>query len=138
MMLYYHLKVAVRLNETTDLTSVLTAEGNISYTHGGTQTHKAIELMFKSFSHNVNNPKISIVITDGASFEPDLTRKSSQYAKDNGVAIFVIGVGDDVNTHETKDISSDPDARFLHQLNNFAGLSTIVQLFHPRNCKGKT
>ena len=77
-----------------------------------------------------------MVITDGASFEPDQTRKAAQYAKDNGVAIFVIGVGDDVNTHETKDISSDPDARFLFQLNTFAALSSISELFHSKECLG--
>lgn len=130
-------KVVLMLNESTPLSMLIVAESNIIFTHGGTQTHKALELMFNSFNHDVNNAKIAIVITDGASFEPDQTRVQAENAKKNGVTIFVVGVGDDVNTHETRDISSDPDSKFLFQLSDFGALSEIVNEFHSSNCPGK-
>lgn len=93
--------------------------------------------MLKSFSGDVNNPKIAIIITDGASFEPDQTTKAAFDAKMAGVVMFVIGVGDDVNPHETSSMSSDPDSRYLFQVTDFRALQSIGDQFHGRNCTCK-
>lgn len=129
--------MTLQLNETTDLATILAAEATIGYDHGGTQTHRALQLMLKSFSDEVNNPKIAIIVTDGASFEPDETRKAAAEAKAAGVVMFVIGVGDDVNPHETSSMSSDPDGRYLFQVTDFRALESIGDQFHGRNCSRK-
>lgn len=124
----------MQLNETADIATLLKAEAAIAYDHGGTQTHKALQLMLQSFSDEVNNPKIAIIVTDGASFEPDETRKAALEAKMAGVVMFAIGVGDDVNPQETSAISSDPDQRYLFQVTDFRALQSIGDQFHGRNC----
>ncbi|KAL4227324.1 biological adhesion [Mactra antiquata] len=127
-------EVALKLNESVSLTDMINAESTINYGHGGTATHKALQLMTQQFNPLVNNPKIAVVITDGSSFNPTLTALEAQAAKKNGVAVFVIGVGEDVNPQELKVISSDPDDKFLFQLTDFLSLNLIVNLFHPKQC----
>lgn len=90
--------------------------------------------MLQSFSNEVNNPKIAIIVTDGASFEPYETRKAAMEAKMAGIVMFAIGVGDDVNPQETSAISSDPDRRYLFQVTDFQALESIGDQFHGRNC----
>ena len=129
--------MTLQLNETADIDTILAAESTIGYDHGGTQTHKALRLMLNSFSADVNNPKIAIIITDGASFEPDETQRAAMEAKMAAVVMFAIGVGDDVNPHETSAMSSNPDSRYLFQVTDFRSLESIGDQFHGRDCVGK-
>ena len=124
-------------NQNDSLSSILTAEANVTYTHGGTQTDTALALMQQQYNYQMNNQKIAIVITDGSSFEPEKTKLQAQMAKDKGVVIFAIAVGDDVNPVETKAISSDPDSQYYFTLSSFSGLQTIVDELRVNACPSK-
>ena len=125
------------MNETSDLKELLNAEEKLVYTHGGTETHKALELLYQSVIHNdTTSPKVAIVITDGASFQPDLTKTAAQQVKDSGVIIFAVGIGDDFNPYELSAISSNPDEKYFFRLNNFDELSSLIGVFNHQTCQG--
>ncbi|KAH3839101.1 hypothetical protein DPMN_112524 [Dreissena polymorpha] len=113
---------------------MLALEANITYDHGGTNTHTALDLMMQQFSRDVNNPKVGIVITDGTSFEPDKTAQSAHNAKMNGIVMFVVGIGDDINPHEMTSISSKPDSKYLFEIPDFTNLLKIAEQFQAKNC----
>ena len=117
---------------------ILNAEKALVYTHGGTETHKALQLLYKSLMQkNSTSPKVAVVITDGASFQPDLTKAAAKLLKDSGVTIIVLGVGDDLNPYELSAVSSDPDEKYLFRLDNFNELSSLIGLFSHQKCPGE-
>lgn len=67
------------------------------YSTGNTNTHKALEILNKfAFTPNFGGrgnrvPKIAIVITDGSSRQPTLTRTLAIKAKQQGIMMFSIG-----------------------------------------------
>ncbi|WAR00542.1 COCA1-like protein [Mya arenaria] len=127
-------RVALKLSETADLNTILAQEGNVTYGHGGTNTHLALDLMMAQFNKDVNNPKVAILITDGSSFDQARTEQAAYNAKRDGVVLFVIGIGEDVNQNEIKQISSDPNEKYMFQVTNFAALQAINDQFHARKC----
>ncbi|XP_052216967.1 uncharacterized protein LOC127834891 isoform X2 [Dreissena polymorpha] len=127
-------RVALKLSESTDIATMLALEANITYNHGGTNTHTALDLMMQQFSRDVNNPKVSIVITDGTSFEPDKTAQSAHNAKMNGIVMFVVGIGDDIDPHELTSISSKPDSNYLFKVTDFTNLLKLSDQFQAKNC----
>lgn len=131
-----HFQVVLNLPDVTDLAQIVALEGNITYDHGGTNTHLALDLMKQQFTSNVNNPKVAILLTDGSSFEQAKTFQSAYNAKRDGVVMFVIGIGDDVNKNEASQISSSPDAKYLFQVSDFGALQSVADQFHKRNCTG--
>ena len=131
------LQISVSVNESQSLEEILKAEQTLVYTHGGTETHKALQLLYQSIiRNNSTSPKVAVVITDGASFQPDLTKAAAKLLKDSGVILIVLGVGDDLNPYELSAVSSDPDERYLFRLDNFNELSSLIGLFSHQSCAG--
>lgn len=87
--------------------------------------------------------KILVVITDGIrsrNWNKTLSVESfvnaSNKLKANGVDVFVVGVGDDVELNQIKKISSGADKMF--QSENFDDLRKVVKEIATRLCKGIT
>ncbi|GFS04094.1 collagen alpha-4(VI) chain [Elysia marginata] len=77
-------------------------------------------------------PHIVIVITDGVSSSEDETRVQASLAKSEGITIFVVGVGDNVERRELEDMSSDPEKLF--DAPNFRYLVSIVAELRDNIC----
>ena len=136
--LIYILQITLSMNESSKLEDLLKAEGKLNYTHGGTETHKALQLLHKSvIRNNTSSPQVAIVITDGSSWHPDLTKHWAEQLKKLGIVIYVVGVGDDFNPYELSAISSDPDEKYFFRLNNYEELSTLIGVFSHNQCPGK-
>ncbi|KAK3605644.1 hypothetical protein CHS0354_032596 [Potamilus streckersoni] len=93
----------------------------LSHKGQGTNTHKALEFMKKNIFHNssANNiPQIAVIVTDGSSHNPQLTREYAEMLKVMGVEIYAIGLGNDVNVVELEVISSDPDFEYVYLIND--------------------
>ena len=126
------------MNESSKLQDLLTAEGNLTYTHGGTETHKALQLLYQSVIRNdTTSPQVAIVVTDGSSWHTELTKQWAQRLKNLGIVIYVVGVGDDFNPYELRAISSDPDEKYFFRLNNYDELSSLIGVFSHKQCPGK-
>ena len=81
---------------------------------GETNTQAALELLYISVftaAHGDRQsvPNISVVITDGRSnVLQDRTLSEAETARQQGIEMFVVGVGDDVHLAELNGIASTP------------------------------
>ncbi|KAL3877480.1 hypothetical protein ACJMK2_035181 [Sinanodonta woodiana] len=91
----------------------------------GTQTGAAIAVMFEMFQleERRNIPRVGIVITDGKSDNPTQTVDAARRAKDAGIYMLTIGIGQRVFEDELLDIASEPDAVIV--VDNFVSLTSV-------------
>ncbi|CAC5383549.1 COL6A [Mytilus coruscus] len=129
-----------RLNTFNDKNEVIKAISNMPYSTGNTNTHKALELLNKfGFTANFGGrgnrvPKIAIVITDGTSRQPTLTRTLAIKAKNQGIMMFSIGVGPYIDQNELDIMASSPTSMYSFSVDSFAALSSIEGSLANRTC----
>lgn len=91
---------------------------NITYQSGATHTHLGlnkvhIDLFSAQGGMRTNVPHVLLVITDGKSYNAELTRKQAQYLKDDGIVIFALGIGSGIEMTELKAMVSMEQYVFL-------------------------
>ncbi|KAL3865536.1 hypothetical protein ACJMK2_042912 [Sinanodonta woodiana] len=116
--------IEFKLNNHTNLNDLLAAIDGINYTIGGTNTADAIQLMrSEGFDRErPAAPDIGIVITDGLSKYPTLTKAQADLAKNEGITLFAIGIGNETQQEELKNIASGDR---VYQVEGFDALETI-------------
>ncbi|XP_046581490.1 collagen alpha-5(VI) chain-like [Haliotis rubra] len=111
----------------------------VRYTGGQTYTSSALAYVRDhGFASNVARPGVAqviILVTDGISYDPVLTAAEAEKAKRKGMYIFAIGVGPDIDYKELRDVSSDPDDRFVFTVTNFSALSSIRNILAIQTCR---
>ncbi|XP_052695043.1 collagen alpha-6(VI) chain-like isoform X2 [Crassostrea angulata] len=100
------------LNTYSNRHDVLNAIQKISYMQGGTNTSFGLKFVrdnsFKPQNGaRTNATKIVIVITGGQSADPADTKHEAQLLHHQGVLVYAVGVGSDVDSSELKAISSN-------------------------------
>ena len=78
-------------------------------TRGSTPMTEAIELARDKVLVNNQNVNVLILLTDGYPDDEDTTLIASELAKQQGIQIIAIGVGDGVDSDYLQQISSTPD-----------------------------
>ena len=111
----------------------------VSYTGGSTNTGTAIRRMrLESFTasagHRSTAPKIAIVVTDGKSQNKALTVAEAQAARDAGIVLLAIGIGQGVDTTELAAIATDPDSQNVHRAVAFDALSGLEDFIAAKTC----
>ena len=66
-----------------------------------------------------------VLITDGGSTVPQLTRRQADLIHYEGILVFAIGVSKSVNETELKIISSDPDEKYTFLVEDWHALDRI-------------
>ncbi|XP_052276838.1 collagen alpha-1(XIV) chain-like isoform X2 [Dreissena polymorpha] len=117
----------IHLNSFNDKTALLQNIMKIPYRDGETMTNLGIN---HGFSELTNPPrqganKVMILLTDGRSTEPDLTRQSASAVQRAGVDVFAIGIGPNVDSQELRFIATAPDHVF--EVDRFHDLASIHQ-----------
>ncbi|XP_071109908.1 cartilage matrix protein-like [Haliotis cracherodii] len=111
----------------------------VRYTGGQTYTSSALAYVRDyGFAPNVARPGVAqviILVTDGISYDPVLTAAEAEKAKRKGMYIFAIGVGPSIDYKELRDVSSDPDDRFVFTVTNFSALSSIRNILAIQTCQ---
>ncbi|XP_060583327.1 collagen alpha-1(XII) chain-like [Ruditapes philippinarum] len=129
--------IRLRLDDYTDKDALLKAIDSVPYIPGITETHSALYLLkdegFKGSRPNV--PNIGVVITDGKSFHTNLTASSASELKSQGVVMFGIGVGGDVNILELQSIASPVYSEHVFTVSSFSSLSGIVSALSSKTCE---
>ncbi|EDO40688.1 predicted protein, partial [Nematostella vectensis] len=91
----------------SDSASIVKAINTTDYPKGGTRTGEALKMaksqLFGASMRSV--PKVLIVLTDGRS--SDKVEAPSKALKDEGVVIFAVGVGDQIDPSELNVMASD-------------------------------
>ncbi|KAK6188180.1 hypothetical protein SNE40_004416 [Patella caerulea] len=133
----YHLQF--HLNKFLSKESVMKGIEGIRFTTGNTYTNKALQYATSTMytpehgsRSNVQN--VMIILTDGESDKPELTRAAANQAKAAGINIFSIGVGTKVKVTELNDMASEPSESFVFELDDFQSLESIRNPFSKRTC----
>ena len=77
-----------------------------------------------------------IVVTDGLSADPDLTRQESKLTHAAGVTVFAVGVGPSYNLTELQTIASKADDRHVFTAIDFLKMEWIEDRLNSETCKG--
>ena len=89
--------------------------------------------LYKTSSRN-GIPKILIVLTDGKS--RDNVKDPAQRLRDLGVTIYAVGIGNNFNEDDLKEMATDPDADHVFT-SGFNNLGTVVQAIKDKACQGE-
>ncbi|KAL4227529.1 von Willebrand factor (vWF) type A domain [Mactra antiquata] len=127
------------LDSYTDKLQLVNAINQIPYYPGNTETDKALDLLrLEGFEGDrPDAPNIAIIVTDGLSTNPGLTKISSSQLKKSGITVFAVGIGAEIDTAELKYISSDPDDKYVFFVGNFSSLPTIESTVARTTCAVK-
>lgn len=111
----------------------------IQYDAGGTDTASGIEIARESVFRYRSRPsarKVGLVITDGYSNSFHRTVQEATYAKDAGIVLFTIGIGN-VNEQELNEIASDPNCTHIFFISEFSEIDSLVYEIKKAACRGK-
>ena len=109
-------RVQFYLNNYHDKATLLAAINALPFYGGGTNTAAAIDLLYTDGFTSTNGarsqsqaiPRVAVVITASQSANHTATARSAENAQNEGIILFSVGVGNNVNTNELEDIASDP------------------------------
>ena len=118
-------RVHFYLNNYHDKATLLAAINSLPFYGGGTNTAAPIDLLhtdgFTSTSGARSQsqaiPQVAVVITANQSTNHTATATSAENAQNEGIILFSVGVGNNVNTNELEDIASDPS--YVYTLTGF-------------------
>ncbi|KAL5019862.1 hypothetical protein ScPMuIL_002754 [Solemya velum] len=135
----YEYEPHISLAEYDIKSDLLMAIENTSYLSGGTNTGDAIrnvrETVFMGGSARREVGHVLIVLTDGMSKIPETTKMEAMRAKDEGIYIFAIGIGDNIDIDELRSISSKPNDNYMFQVDSFDALESIRDILAIRSCE---
>ena len=115
---------------------ILFAIRNTSYIGTGIDTSKApnfvrLESLLQKNGARANAAKIVVVITDGRSDSPDLTKVEANHLH-HVAQVFSIGIGPKVDVTEFRDIASN--SRHVVQVDSFELLKTVEKQLTDTAC----
>ena len=107
-----------------------------------TYTSKAIEFMRKACFNKAtgardNVTRIGIVISDGHTNDPIGTAYQASKAKREGIHMFAVGVGENLDINVLKHIASKPYDFYLLTAKGYKGLKHIRNLLAGKTCAGE-
>ncbi|XP_055862749.1 collagen alpha-5(VI) chain-like isoform X2 [Biomphalaria glabrata] len=132
-----HLEKSFNLSAYITKDAVIGAIGNITHASGGyTRTWDGISYMRSSqLGHQwvrPRVPKIGMVITDGNSQEGRKTKSQASIARENGIIMFALGVGDMVGQTELFNIAGDNSRIF--RVESYSNLTSIINTLTNKTC----
>lgn len=130
------------LNQYTNKSTLQNAIMNIPYSGGQAKMADAIRYAtMTSFSPSHGGrgdvPHVTVLITNQASGSIDMTKLQSQTARDNGIVLYTVGIGNGIDMHELQAITSDPDSRHMFTAQNFDALNSLSDLLATKICNGR-
>ena len=140
-------KIMFRFNTYVNKQDVLNAIGSVSYEPGLTRTDlallKAHASLFGNPDHGVRPkelgvPRVLVLLTDGGASQGTASVvQPSELLREDGVNIFVIGIGQTLNKNELKIIASDPDDYHVISSKTFVGVNSLVGNIQESSCYGE-
>ncbi|KAL3865706.1 hypothetical protein ACJMK2_043068 [Sinanodonta woodiana] len=125
-----------------DKKGLLEKIGTIPYLTGGTKTGSTLEyIRTRGLSPQTARPEVAhvvIVMTDGQSMNMKKTEQEASALQKQGVYMFAIGIGHNVDTAELAMIASDPNEAFMFQVDDYSALTSIKDIIAVKTCKVET
>ncbi len=119
------------LNDHGYLGDLIEAVDSIKWLDEMTNTSGGIRVMRKEifnikYGDRKDVPNIGIIMTDGESNrDRKLTQFEADQARKEGIILYVIGVGDEVDMSEVESVANDPNSDFLFLSRDFVNLDRI-------------
>lgn len=109
----------------------------VQFLGGNTNTGEALAYVkTKAFpDKQANRPRIAIVLTDGQSNNVESTVTEANAAKAEGITVFVIGIGFQVDEKELESIASRPLSTYMFKIGSFDALDSIKSELAINTCK---
>ena len=128
------------LNKYHDKAGLVSGIQRIAYSSGNTRTDLALKYVeANSFTAAAGDrphvPNILIVMTDGQSTQPTLTRQETVNLHKMNMKVFAIGIGSGASRPELGLIASD--SQHVFQVQNFAALHTLQAELKRTTCASK-
>lgn len=108
---------------------------------GKTNTQDAIRLTHRSVFSGSSGDRASVrnvmvLVTDGQSnVEPENTIPEAGFVHQDGIEVYVVGIGDDINVNEIDGIASDPKTSHEIFVHNPTDVSTSAGLLLNSLCQ---
>ncbi|KAK3591356.1 hypothetical protein CHS0354_040317 [Potamilus streckersoni] len=131
--------IQFQLNKYFDRAALENAITNIPYKRGTTNTGQALKDLYSSMFTVANGdrpsiPNIAIVVTDGQSTNHLSTVNEAQSARNHGITVFAVGVGDGIDKNELGNIATDPDSTHVLTVQDFSKLAQIQATVASTTC----
>ena len=81
--------------------------------------------------------RVIILLTDGQSENATQALQEAREAREEGMAVFAVGIGSHTDMVELMGVASDPDENFVFRVDSFGGLENIRELLAIKTCDGK-
>ena len=78
--------------------------------------------------------QVIILITDGQSKDPNATLAVARAARQEGITLFAVGIGEGVDSGELHAVASQPSEDFVFMVDDFHSLSSKKMLLAARTC----
>ena len=112
-----------------------------TYLQGGTRTGGALRyIRQRGFSKEYARSSvahIAIILTDGQSSDIQVTVTEAERARNDGIYLFAIGIGGQIDLLELKAIASKPVNDFMFEIDNYDALASIKNILAIQTCTGK-
>ncbi|XP_026877005.2 vWFA and Collagen domain-containing protein [Electrophorus electricus] len=132
-------RLEIPLGRHQDTQELLRDIGYISYLGGRTQTGRAI----KFASHHVfpsSNPtvkatrnRIAVILTDGRS-QDDVVDPAMD-AKAQGIALFAVGVGNEITNAELVSMATKPSSTYVLHVEDYTSIGSIREAMEQKLCE---
>ena len=131
----------IQLNNTFTRSELKRKITDAPYLEGGTRTGSTLQYIRKrGFSREQARrhvAHIAIILTDGQSEDTQETMREAKLAHKQGIYLFVIGIGDQIDRQELRAIASDPVEDFMFEIDHFDALSSLKSILAIETCNGK-
>lgn len=125
------------LNVHSSLEALLKAIGDIQFHSGGTAISTALEYAVNSsfkIGGRMHADKILVLITDGRSYNTNMSAIQGSHLQKMNVKVFCIGVGSYVNQTELELIAKNRN--HVLRANNFTDLVQLMDTIYTKVCRG--
>ena len=114
---------------------------NAPYLEGGTRTGATLQYIrkrgFGQERARRHVAHIAILLTDGQSEDMEETIREAKLAHKQGIYLFAVGIGDQIDRQELRTIASTPSEDFMFEIDHFEALSSIKSILTIETCTGK-
>ena len=107
-----------------------------------TYTHLALRFVWQQafrpqHGGRSNASKVGILITDGNSHYPRLTKEEADNVRSHGISMFAVGMGNSVNDAELHNIASSPPSFYSFRVESYDSIDLIKEKLAIKTCHRK-
>ncbi|KAB5535859.1 hypothetical protein PHYPO_G00122800, partial [Pangasianodon hypophthalmus] len=132
-------RLEIPLGKHQDTQTLLRDIAAISYLGGKTQTGRAIKFatdhVFSALNHTTKTTRnrIAVVLTDGRS-QDDVVDPAME-AKAQNIALFAVGVGDEITNAELMSMANKPSSTYVLHVEDYTSIGNIREVMEQKLCE---